>query len=470
MPRWQPEQGKIPYKAEYSLQELLQYDDEDFVESAYSAILRRPPDERGFQDSIHALRVGSVSKVEMLGSLRWSEEGLQRGVHVDGLLIPWTVQKWRRKRWIGPVIEWVYTLLRLPRLARAQALESARSVREIQRLGRLVNQVAETSSQRIDRVAQRTDELAPDIQKMEGALGSAMTKIGELGAVVPQITKQYEEVVGMQRNAWERLSLLEGASEDLLGRLAELKASADSALAVERENAAVMGAEMDPLYAAFEEVFRGGRELVQERVKPYLADIETAASAERARDLIIDIGCGRGEWLELVQQAGFLGRGIDNNEVFVQLCRSRDLDVIKGDAFDVLKSFSDASATAITSMHLVEHLPYESLIRLIDECHRLLKPGGVLILETPNPENITVGSYTFYMDPTHRNPIPPGVLLWLAKSRGFKESRVERLTKARDIEMPKPLPEDAVGATSLNMVIDYFRAPVDYAVIARKGA
>ena len=105
---------------------------------------------------------------------------------------------------------------------------------------------------------------------------------------------------------------------------------------------------------------------------------------------------------------------------------------------------------------------------LIDEALRTLRPDGVLVLETPNPENPAVGSYLFYMDPTHRNPLPPEMLRWLVEARGFVDVRVERLTLARETGAPAPLGDDIPGATTMNRLITPLHAALDYAVIARR--
>lgn len=530
VPAWKPDLGKLPSKSEYTLAEILQYDGEEFVESAYAGILRRTPDPAGATSFIQALQNGTLSKVEVLGMLRWSEEGEQQGVHVDGLLIPWTIQKWKRVRWIGPLIDWAHTLGRLPRLARAQSLSSARGTREIKRLGLLLNQATESNRQEIGNVSlilnQAIESNREEIgnvaqflnQAMESSreeIGNALHRLAESEAagratqlawtaqqdVIAARIASLDELVAQVHGAaslsasklqehdrqWNDLSSYKAGVDQLRVRIDErldaLEAActrlSDEMVGVDRkweqerrrvEVEAERTKGMDFLYAAFEEDFRGSRELVTARIARYMSDISTAASADRTEDLVLDIGCGRGEMLELVRDAGFPGRGIDINEVFVQNCRSLGLDVVKGDAIDMLQKMPDASVMAVTSMHLVEHLPFLDVVCLLKECHRVLRPGGVLILETPNPENILVGSQYFYMDPTHRNPLPPGLLLWLVRSGGFADARVDRLYEERAMQVPELVDEAASGAASMNMVIESFRASLDYAVVARKTA
>ncbi len=96
-----------------------------------------------------------------------------------------------------------------------------------------------------------------------------------------------------------------------------------------------------------------------------------------------------------------------------------DLDVTEKDAVSFLRNLKPNAVGAITSFHLIEHLPLKTLISLLDESLRVLKPNGLIILETPNPGNLQVGSNTFYLDPTHRNPLPPQFTQFLLEARGF---------------------------------------------------
>jgi len=121
---------------------------------------------------------------------------------------------------------------------------------------------------------------------------------------------------------------------------------------------------------------------------------------------ILDIGCGRGEWLELLKENNLNARGLDLNQVMVRMCRDKGLNVEEGEALSFLKSLPDSSLGAVTGFHLIEHYGFEFLVKLLGEILRVLKPGGIVIFETPNPGNILVGSCNFYIDPTHNKPLP----------------------------------------------------------------
>jgi len=119
-------------------------------------------------------------------------------------------------------------------------------------------------------------------------------------------------------------------------------------------------------------------------------------------------------------------------------------------------------------MHLAEHLPFTALIVLLDEALRVLIPGGGLIMETPNPENALVSRWAFYMDPTHRNPLPPEMLRWMVEARGFMFAEIRRLFEGRPVDAAAYLQDDIPGAHAVNELLAPSHASLDYAILARK--
>lgn len=185
-------------------------------------------------------------------------------------------------------------------------------------------------------------------------------------------------------------------------------------------------------YRAFEDRHRGSREMILERLKVYRPYIQAAARLHPGAPFV-DIGCGRGEWLELLQAEGIPGRGVDLDQGMLEACRARGLQAEHGDALTYLAAQPEASLAAVTGFHIAEHLSFADLEALITEAKRALKPGGLLILETPNPENLFVATSSFYLDPTHVRPLPPLLLSFLAEFRGFSPVRVLRLQESRDL-------------------------------------
>jgi O-antigen chain-terminating methyltransferase len=220
---------------------------------------------------------------------------------------------------------------------------------------------------------------------------------------------------------------------------------------------------LDPLYLAFENQFRGTREEIRERLLEYVPRIRKSGAGAEGRE-VLDIGCGRGEWLGIMADEGLTARGVDLNHVLVQECRDRGFRVEKNDALTYLRSLPDNSIGAITSFHLIEHLDLESRIALFDESVRVLKPGGIALFETPNPRNLLVGSCNFWADPTHLRPLYPETHRFLMEYRGF--CKVELLfLHPHEQEQCLPSGEAPELAGRLNEIFSCAR---DYTIVGYK--
>ena len=229
---------------------------------------------------------------------------------------------------------------------------------------------------------------------------------------------------------------------------------------------------LDAFYVAFEEQFRGSREDIYNRLNFYLPWIKQAQVGTKESP-ILDVGCGRGEWLELLRQSGYTARGIDINRVMIEQCNIRGLEGIESDAIAYLQSLSGNSLGAITGFHIIEHLPFEVLIKLLDEAVRVLHSGGLVIFETPNPENLLVGACNFYSDPTHRNPLFPPTLKFLVEQRGLVDVQLVRLSEFRIIDPLQFVEANQPMSSQINSLIEIaksnFYAAPDFAVIGKKA-
>jgi O-antigen chain-terminating methyltransferase len=213
----------------------------------------------------------------------------------------------------------------------------------------------------------------------------------------------------------------------------------------------------EAFYLALEDRFRGSRDEIKERLRANLTYIRKAGAGTSDRPLL-DLGCGRGEWLEILREEGIAARGIDQSRQMINCCLSRGLSVSHGDVIDCLREIPDNSFGAVTAFQVVEHLSFESLRELLIECHRVLLPGGVAIFETPNPGNVLVGANNYYFDPTHCKPLPSLLLQFTLEYHGFADVLVEY----RSVECV-PLPEDA--SESDRRMHDALLGPMEYAVI-----
>lgn len=214
----------------------------------------------------------------------------------------------------------------------------------------------------------------------------------------------------------------------------------------------------DMFYRAFEEKYRGSRELIKSRLQVYLPFLRPLLKFYPVGKAL-DVGCGRGEWLDLMGELGFDACGVDLDDGMLEACRERNLNVENADAISYLKGLPDSSLCIVSGFHLAEHLPFEVLQHLVQEALRVLVPGGLLILETPNPENIVVGASSFYLDPTHQRPIPPELLSFLPEHYGFGRWKILRLQENPDLRRLK----------NIELIHVLKGVSPDYAVVAQKS-
>ena len=218
---------------------------------------------------------------------------------------------------------------------------------------------------------------------------------------------------------------------------------------------------LDEWYQDLQELHRGAPDDVLEVQQSYLAHFNDRGWL-RAAGPVIDLGCGRGEWLSLMAQEGWTMRGVDSSERAVLEARERGLDVELNDLVDFLEACPDNTLAGVTAFQVVEHLPFGRITALMHAAFRALVPGGILLLETPNPENLQVASYSFWLDPTHRHPIPPPLIMDLSYHVGFRDGSVLR-------KNPWPQWREQVTENSLESEVSYrLYGPQDYAILVYK--
>lgn len=490
-------------RASLSLDELLALDGDEFINRAYLEILGRRPDLEGSKFYSGQLSSGRLSKIEILGGLQKSAEGRKRGIALEGLA--------GRARWhrlfrvpvLGYVLRTGWLVVSLPRLAaNMRAFETYVRVQLSSHATQL--QVAERA--RIDQLRtlkaqinaldaqlrSRTEQLhrvATAQREVENRLNE---KLGELGdgfrdEALQLLARGEERVAGLV----EALGGLRGAlAEDmdpLRGRLAEAEArltrqgagllDQERRLTIFLEEArrrlpqpfdpaqvAALSAQgdhmLDRLYLMIEDRFRGTRADIKSRQRVYVADVRKAVSDSIGQP-VVDLGCGRGEWLELMRDEGLPAFGVDMNDTMVGACKDLGLEVAAGEAVEFLRARVPASLSAITGFHIIEHMPFDQLIALVDEALRTLKPGGLLLFETPNPENILVSTHNFYTDPTHLRPLPSILMAALLEARGFVRVEVRNLH-------PHPNNANRYEPEVLDAFNRHLYGPQDYGILAWK--
>jgi len=309
----------------------------------------------------------------------------------------------------------------------------------------------------LQRIGEEASRLRNEMATVEQRLSNLSdTRQGQTNLLANELKAEIQKLVRRQQEAraevvlqGERVTrLLDDFSRRRSGpiestELATITADIDHAL--------------DALYLSLEDQFRGSRADIKQRLRAYLPWIERAGPGREQLPLL-DVGCGRGEWLELMREEGLKASGVDVNRVLVQQCRENNLEVTEADLISHLRSLRAASLGGITAFHVIEHLPIEVLVKFLDETVRVLKPGGLIICETPNPQNVLVGTCNFYFDPTHRNPLPSPITQFLLESRGFTDVQVLNLNPSDEA----PVAGDSELVRRFNQ---YFYGPMDYAVV-----
>ena len=226
-------------------------------------------------------------------------------------------------------------------------------------------------------------------------------------------------------------------------------------------------------YLGFEEQFRGSQHEIRERQESYVG-LFTGVPGD-----VLDVGCGRGEFVELLNQHGITARGIDINAEMVEACRARGLNVVHADAVSYLSSLPPASLGGIVAAQVVEHLEPAYLLAFLERAFDRLAPGGRLLLETINPACWTAFFESYIRDVTHRWPLHPETLKYLTLASGFTRAEIEFKSPMPPEDRLQPVAVVAGAEPALRELVEAFNANVeklnarmfthmDYAIVADK--
>jgi len=317
------------------------------------------------------------------------------------------------------------------------------------------------STQELDDTTQelekKTQELEKKAQELEDTIHKYENQIQELE------TQIYEDVQNaviainsdIDKKAWLAQVLKERVQNGLVQKRAP-------EVSTSKEN-------MN--YFLFEERFRGSREEIKKRQLAFLLYFEKCSH-------VLDIGCGRGEFLEILKDHNIGGIGVDSDPDMVAYCRSRQLEVEKSDAIAYLETLEDKSLDGIFIDQVVEHLEPEYLIRLLALCYKKLKNGYYIIVETVNPLSL-VSFFNFYLDMSHQKPVHPYTLKFLLESSQYREielkyySEIPEKAKLQKIHQCDPCTQNEQQfLANYNYNIDLLNlllwGPMDYAAIGKK--
>ena len=269
----------------------------------------------------------------------------------------------------------------------------------------LQSELAEVRDQRFDKVEKRLNAAENAIRDVSGEIGRLRDQVfpasaARADALLERLAEELEEVASLTERSLRGEPLpVSGASPIDEGRLADALA------------------EVQPLLL---ESFRGSEDEILHRMDRYLPDL-------KPKEPVLDLGCGRGELLLLLREAGVEAIGVEGDPALAEAARRRGLKIVEGDVLEVLKELESESRGAVTAVHLFEHLTPASLAAVLSEIRRVLKSGGLLIAECPNPHSLRVGASLYWQDPTHQRPLLPETLELMLCAAGFVFDRSELL-------------------------------------------
>lgn len=490
-------QPEFEAKESYDVTDFLGFNDRTFVRNAYRGVLKREPDDAGYVQFLHALRSGRLNKIDILAKLRFSPEGRAQNIPISGLGGRARLRQLYRVPVFGYALELAVSVFRLPVLLANQRQLEAHAAAQDERLAEYISEVTAGIGQQLDqaaaRFAERVNELR-DAQRQVAQLNQEQLKalFREQRELTEDQNRLKQEISNFQNHingqfAAHKLAdeiqlekhqeLQEFVADQLVQRLQRTRAelvlqerrlsmlldqrgaTAAAAADGQRGSQALDGTDplLDLLYSSLEDQFRGSRADIKDALQVY----PPILNAANIRDGVLDVGCGRGEWLEVLKEEGISGSGIDLNRLAIEQCTRLALDAREAEAVNHLQTLPDGALNCITAFHFVEHLSLQTLARFLDESLRVLRTGGLFIIETPNPENFIVGSCNFYFDPTHRHPLPSLTMQCILESRGF--GRLET------VELHPMIAERIKGDDELTRRFNqYFYGPMDYAIVARK--
>jgi O-antigen chain-terminating methyltransferase len=323
-------------------------------------------------------------------------------------------------------------------------------------LENLQENVAATSKH-VDSVADAQNSLIGRVDGAEASRGQLIRELGERLDRTEQLhTHRLEERLRLNERNFRRVAYMLEQKSHRKGAAANPETPPMFRSDIPSES------EFD--YFLFEERFRGSENDIKNRQRPYM-DIF------RGRENVIDLGCGRGEFLELMQENKVPARGVESNTDMFLLCREKGLEVLQENLFDYLESVPDASIGGIFCSQVIEHLPSGLQIRLVALSHKKLKPGSPLVVETINPECLLALSRNFFLDPTHVRPVHPEMLRFLLESLHFEKVELQFNSPANFGEsIPKlTSPHAASDLVRFNQVLEQMNAFLfghqDYTVV-----
>jgi O-antigen chain-terminating methyltransferase len=308
-------------------------------------------------------------------------------------------------------------------------------------------------------VVNRLALIAKQVYKLPDRIPEHELQLEKLG-------QHIEETIGIlkgqQAELSQHISALAELQDNFRGQLAlidkQLRHKPQAAETADNQGKELFADDhlLDVFYTKFEDRFRGDEATIEGRLEEYLPLFKNAG-IDFKKYPVLDIGSGRGELLSLLKSHEIKAVGLDINLDMVERANKKGLETKQGEALEFLEAEGAGKYGAITGFHIVEHIPFNQLLRIFASAHRALCANGFVVFETPNPENVLVATHNFYLDPSHLNPLPPALLAFALEISGFRKVEIKRMHA--DDEKHEKSPAD---------IKKYFYGPRDYAVVGYK--
>lgn len=430
----------------YLIDDFTQYHDSAFITNAFTTILKRKPTKKENDSLLDVLLSGKMSKTEILANIKYSTEGKKNSSKILGLKKRYILFSLYKIPLLGIFIKTCINLAFITRLYERYNRFEAFIFLNNKKIETAINEI-KTSEKRIE---EQLNILQGEINKKVN-LDDFFKELNSFSQSEITTEKKY-------LNLSSEVNTLKLYIRELDSYSKQLQVSTDTSEKI--TNISSMHT-YDDFYISFEDKFRGSKENIKTRQQYYIPYVKQVVND--VNDIVVDLGCGRGEWLELLKENDILAYGVDLNRLMVSQAKQNGLNAQYQDALTYLHSLTQNSIAAVTGFHIVEHLDFELLLNLFDAAYKALKKGGMIIFETPNPENLFVGASSFYTDPTHKNPIPPASLQFIAENRAFENVSIHKLNPLKEAHLL-----DGDSNEDVNMIISAAMQAQDYAIIGYK--
>ena len=403
-----------PNKKIVSVKDLLKYQEQkEFIEVIYSSILQRKPDEGARINCQKALRERDTTKIQLIYEIANSEEAKRKNIKVAGLKIFYWYEGIKAKIFsipvLGSCIRWIIALIFLKR----RMDDIYTHIRNMTYYQQKVQEELASTVNTLQEERARFNYFIEEVKKQQRAVSEELIKLNaEFKQAKTQTNIETEKI---NEKITETVTTVTKIQEIIMESWEEKQ---------KRERKRIKNQErFNQIYVDYKEKLMPiTRENAKNERKIYLDYLlKQLEGAERRSLKIIDVGCGKGEWLELLSDAGFFPVGVDNNPKTINqiLQANKKINIICQDALEFLQEQGEETADVITSFHMIEHMKSDELFDFLDACKRTLRKGGLLLFATPNPRNLLIATEIFYMDFTHRKPIPMELLEFYLQEWGF---------------------------------------------------